>query len=241
MLRQLLSRNTTQFGTFFNLRQVERSVRHLSTLKLIKSDEYLTSRKITLPASIKLQTGNYCTAEGEKVKKKKQKKNPPAVEHVGRLDMRVGRIVEVQKATDSDTLYLTKVDVGGDIRSIVTGLAKFIPEDQLLNQNVVILCNIKPSKLRGHLSEGMIMCAKSDEVIEPLVPPSNAEPGDLIYCENFERVPVEAPRDKKKLFDPIASDLTINSDLIACYQTSYLYIPEKGNIVAKSLRNADIM
>lgn len=142
---------------------------------------------------------------------------------------------------DCCCLILKKVDIGGDIRSIVTGLAKFIPDDQLLNQNVVILCNIKPSKLRGHLSEGMIMCAKSGDVMEPLTPPSNAEPGDLVYCENFERVPVESLRDKKKLFDPLASDMATNSELIACYQTSYLYIPEKGNIVAKSLKNATIV
>lgn len=238
MLRQLLTRKTTQIGKFYNLGQVERNVSHLYSLKLIKSDERLTFRKIK---TIKLQTDSYCTAEGEQVKKKKPKKNPPAVEHVGRLDMRVGRIVEVQKAPDADTLFLTKIDIGGDIRSIVAGLAKFIPEDNLLNQNVVVLCNIKPSKLRGHLSEGMIMCAKFGDVMEPLTPPSNAEPGDLVYCENFERVPVESPRDKKKLFDPLATDLSTNSDLIACYKTSYLYIPEKGNIVAKSLKNANII
>lgn len=155
MLRQLLTRNTSQIGKFYNLRQFERSVSHLSTFKLMKSDEKLTLRKITLPATVKPQIANFCSAEGEQVKKKKRKKNPPA----GRLDMRVGRIVDIQKAPDADTLYLTKVDVGGDVRSIVAGLAKFMPEDQLLNQNVVVLCNIKPSKLRGHLSEGMIILA----------------------------------------------------------------------------------
>lgn len=110
MLRQLMTRYTIQTRNLHNLMQFERSVSHLSTLKLIKSDERLTLwKRNTLPATIKIQIGNYCTAEGEKVKKKKPKKNPPAVEHVGRLDMRVGRIVEVQKAPDADTLYLTKV------------------------------------------------------------------------------------------------------------------------------------
>lgn len=179
----------------------------------------------------------FCT---ETAKKKKQKKNPPAVEHVGRLDLRVGAIVEVEKAPDADTLYLTKVDIGGEFLSIVAGLAKFIPKDQLLGKNVIILCNLKPSKLRGHLSEGMIMCAKSGDIMELLEPPANARPGDLVYCENYERTPTEGGRDKKRLYDPLAPDMLTNDQLVACYKGSYLYIPDKGNIVTKSLKNATI-
>lgn len=237
MLRQILCRNSIRIGKSLIFKQIERDAS-----KLCVSPAFTTTQILSSPIiSTKPQSLNYCTEEEPKQKKKKQKKSPPAVEHVGRLDMRIGRIVEVETAPDADTLYLTKVDIGGDIRSIVAGLTKCIPQDELLNQKVVILCNIKPSKLRGHLSEGMIMCAKSGDVLEPLVPPSNAQPGDLVYCENFERVPVETPRDKKKLFDPLASDMSTNGDLVACYQGSYLYVPEKGNIVTKSLKNASIM
>lgn len=240
MLRQIFTRNTVQIGK--NL-LINRQISHLQrALPVIATNQLLaSSSQISIQLSAKSQCCNYCSEAEPSSKKKKPKKNPPAVEHIGRLDMRIGKVLEVEKAPDADTLYLTKIDIGGDIRSIVAGLAKFMEPNQLLNQNVVVLCNIKPSKLRGYLSEGMIMCAKADDIIEPLVPPTNAQPGDLVYCENFERVPVDTPRDKKKLFDPLAADLSTNGDRVACYQSSYLYVPEKGNILAKSLKNAGIM
>lgn len=182
-------------------------------------------------------TRNFCTEST--TKKKKPKKNPPAVEHVGRLDLRIGKIVEVNKAPDADTLYLTKVDIGGEFLSIVAGLAKYLPADDLLGKNVVILCNLRPSKLRGHLSEGMIMCARSGDTMELLEPPENAQPGDLVYCESYDRVPA-ADRDKKRLYDPLAPDMLTNDQLIACYKGSYLYLPDKGNVTTKSLKNAPI-
>lgn len=206
--------------------------------RINRIDESRFQPAVATKSSIHFQSSSYCT---EPTKKKKPKKNPPAVEHVGRLDLRIGKVVEVNKAPDADTLYLTKVDIGGETLSIVAGLAKFVPVDELLGKSVVVLCNLKASKLRGHLSEGMIMCAKIGEQMEPLQPPSNATPGDLVYCENYERVPVEAPRDKKKLFDPLAIDFHTNEQLVACYKGSYLYLPEKGNVTTKSLKNASIL
>lgn len=182
----------------------------------------------------------YCDAPTEP-KKKKKKNNPPAVDHVGRLDLRVGKIVEVSKAPDADTLYLTKVDCGeGYKREIVAGLAKFVPAEELANRSVVVLCNLKPSKLRGHLSEGMILCATAADSIEPIVPPENAQPGDIVHCESYDRAPVETPRNKNKLFDPIAVDLKTNDELVACYKGSHLYVPGKGSVVTKTLKNVQI-
>lgn len=181
----------------------------------------------------------FCTESTGPTKKKKPKKNPPAVEHVGRLDLRIGKIVEVNKAPDADTLYLTKVDIGGEYLSIVAGLVKYFAVDELLGKNAVILCNLKASKLRGYLSEGMIMCAKSGEQMELLQPPESAQPGDLVYCESYDRVPA-TERDKKKLYDSLASDMLTDDNAIACYKGSLFYLPEKGNIATKSLKNAPI-
>lgn len=245
MFRQiLLSGNTTQMGRIYSLIQSKRSVGHLCASKLMKSNEDLTFRRSTVLKTMNLHRMNYCTSEDDKRKKKKKKfmSFPRAVDHVGRLDMRVGRIIEVEKSSYADTFYLLKVDIGDEIRPIVTVCAKHITMDQLLNQNAVALCNIKPAELRGHTTYGMILCAESEsgDVKELLTPPSNAQPGELIYCENFERDPVPIPRKKMRLFDPLASDFRTNNKLIACYQSSYLFVPEKGNIVVKSLKNANI-
>lgn len=185
-------------------------------------------------------TRSYCATNEQTPTKKKQKKGKPAVEHVGRLDIRIGKVIGVSKAPEAESLYLTKIDVGDDVRSIVAGLANLIAVDDLLGKNVVVLCNLKPAKLRGHLSEGMILCAYSGDRVEILVPPTNATPGDLVYCEGYERAPVEIPRAKNKLFDPLADDMRTNANLVACYKEAALYIPDKGNILAESMKNASI-
>lgn len=173
---------------------------------------------------------------------KKAKKNKPAVEHIGRLDLRIGKIVKVDKAPDADTLYLTKVDCGEESeRSIVAGLAKFLPVDALQDKLVVVICNLKPAKLRGYLSEGMILCATNGTATEPIDPPKDARVGDIVDCENYERAPVETPRDKKRLFDPIADDLSTNEESVVCYKGSYLYIAGKGNVTVKTLKNCSII
>lgn len=189
---------------------------------------------------LKPSTRSYCAVDQQATKKKKQKKGKTAVEHVGRLDIRIGKIIDVSKAPEAESLYLTKVDVGDEVRSIVAGLANFIAADDLLGKNVVVLCNLKPAKLRGHVSEGMIFCASGGDRLELLVPPANATPGDVVYCEGYERDPVETPRDKKKLYDPLADDMRTNGNLVACYKEAALYIPDKGNIVAGSFKNAPI-
>lgn len=236
MIRIAITRNLIRLAksSLTNQAAGQFSQFRVSTL-LVRSLD--TFSKATTTPNINTICRDFCS---EQPKKKKQKKNTPAVEHVGRLDLRVGTIVEVNKAPDADTLYLTKIDIGGEFLSIVAGLAKFISSDELIGRNVIVLCNLKQSKLRGHLSEGMIMCAKSDDKMEVLEPPANAKPGDLVYCESYDRAPPEGGRDKKRLYDPLAPDMATNDQLIACYKGSYLYVPEKGNIVVKSLKNANI-
>lgn len=235
MMRVSIARNLIRLSKQSLINQVDRKCSQFRvSASLVQSIDTLLqpTKIITQPIG-----RGFCS---EPTKKKKQKKNPTAVEHVGRLDLRIGTVVEVEKAPDADTLYLTKIDIGGEYLSIVAGLAKFITIEELLGKNVVVLCNLKASKLRGHLSEGMIMCAKSGDTMELLEPPANAKPGDLVYCENYERVPTEGGRDKKRLYDQLAPDMFTNDQQIATYKGSYLYLPEKGNVVTKSLKNASI-
>lgn len=77
-----------------------------------------------------------------------------------RLDIRVGKIVEVSKHPDADALYVEKVDLGEEApRTIISGLVNFIPIEEMQNRMVVVLCNLKPAKMRGIESHGMVLCA----------------------------------------------------------------------------------
>lgn len=67
---------------------------------------------------------------------------------ISRLDLRVGRIVDIQKHPDADSLYLEKIDVGETApRTVVSGLVKFVPIEQMRNRLVVVFCNLKPVRM----------------------------------------------------------------------------------------------
>lgn len=77
-----------------------------------------------------------------------------------RLDIRVGKIVEVSRHPDADALYVEKIDLGEETpRTIVSGLVNFIPIEEMKDRMVVVLCNLKAAKMRGVESQGMVLCA----------------------------------------------------------------------------------
>lgn len=76
-----------------------------------------------------------------------------------RLDIRVGKVIEVARHPDADTLYVLKIDLAeAQPRTIISGLVKFVTVEELDQRLVAVLCNLKPSKMRGILSEGMVLC-----------------------------------------------------------------------------------
>lgn len=76
-----------------------------------------------------------------------------------RLDIRVGKVVEVKKHPDADTLYVESIDLGeAEPRQVVSGLANFVPVEQMQDRLVAVLCNLKPAKMRGVESKGMVLC-----------------------------------------------------------------------------------
>ena len=82
-----------------------------------------------------------------------------------KVELKVGEIVEADKHPNADRLLALKVEVGEDRpRSIVAGIAaKYDPSD-LVGKKIVIVANLKPRKLRGVLSEGMLLAASGSEL-----------------------------------------------------------------------------
>jgi aminoacyl tRNA synthase complex-interacting multifunctional protein 1 len=189
-------------------------------------------------------------AKKEKVEKPKKEKAPaadkapPAVEviDVGRLDMRIGKIIDVQRHPDADSLYLEKIDCGEpNPRTVVSGLVKFVPIEQMQNRMVIILCNLKPAKMRGVTSEAMVMCASTPEKVEVMDPPPGAVPGDVVSCEGFTRSPdLPFMNPKKKVFETVAPDLKVNGDFVGTYKGAQLFVEGKGPIKSQTLKDVNI-
>lgn len=196
-------------------------------------------------AEIESSDKKQLTVKEKKPKKEKVIANTNAPQElpvdVGRLDMRVGKIIEVGRHPDADSLYLEKIDCGEPLpRTVVSGLVKFVPLEEMQNRLVVVLCNLKPAKMRGVTSEAMVMCASTPDKVEILSPPSGAVPGDLVHCEGYTRQPDAQLNPKKKIFEICAPDLKTNDELVACYKSSALHVPGKGNIVAQTLKNVNV-
>ncbi|KAJ2629197.1 G4 quadruplex nucleic acid binding protein [Coemansia sp. RSA 1290] len=151
-------------------------------------------------------------------KEKKEKKQKPAAKPVtivpSMIDLRVGHIVDVEKHPDADALYVEKIDAGEEeLRTVVSGLVRFIPIEQMRNRDVVLVCNLKPATMRGVKSYAMVLCATSTdgETVEFVEPPKGSKPGDRVYFEGFEDgKPEEQLKPKMKVFETIQPGLYTN-------------------------------
>uniref|UniRef100_UPI00262038ED methionine--tRNA ligase subunit beta n=1 Tax=Thermococcus sp. TaxID=35749 RepID=UPI00262038ED len=94
-----------------------------------------------------------------------------------RLDLRVGKIIEVKDHPNADKLYVVKVDLGDEVRTLVAGLKKYYKPEELLNKTVVIVANLQPKKLRGIESQGMLLAADDGENVALLMPDKEVKLG----------------------------------------------------------------
>jgi methionine--tRNA ligase beta chain len=139
-----------------------------------------------------------------------------------RVDFRVGRIVECAKHPEADSLYVEKIDLGEESgpRTIVSGLVKFVPLDQMLNRLVVVVANLKPAKLKGILSAGMVLAASNDDhtQVEVLDPPAGAKPGERVTFAGVTGEPDAQLNPKKKIFEEVKPHLRTNADRVAQFK-----------------------
>ncbi|MFX1501897.1 MAG: methionine--tRNA ligase subunit beta [Promethearchaeota archaeon] len=77
-----------------------------------------------------------------------------------KLDIRVGLVKSCEKVPKSDNLYKLMVDCGKkDLRQIITGIAHYYTPEELINEKIVVLTNLKPRKIMGFESQGMLLAA----------------------------------------------------------------------------------
>jgi methionyl-tRNA synthetase len=79
----------------------------------------------------------------------------------GKMDLRTGLVLEAEKVAKTKKLMKLKVDVGTDVRTIVSGVAEYFEPEQLIGKRVVVLANLAPKDLKGITSQGMILFAEN--------------------------------------------------------------------------------
>ncbi len=121
--------------------------------------------------------------EAKKAEKKEDKAETPeiiGIEDFAKVDLRVGLIKECVKAENSDKLLVLQLDMGGEIRQVVSGIAKYYETDALIGKKVIVVSNLKPVKLRGIDSNGMILAADTENGVKVIFADENANPGSKV-------------------------------------------------------------
>ncbi len=99
---------------------------------------------------------------------------------------------------------------------MVSGLVKHIALDDFIGKHVLVLTNLKPAKMRGILSEGMVLCASTADSLEVLSPPADAVVGERLNVEGEEGEPDDILNPKKKVWDTIRDSGVCVDYFVAC-------------------------
>lgn len=116
-----------------------------------------------------------------KEEKKEEKMNLITIDEFAKTELKIAKVLEVQKVEGSNKLYKIQIDLGTEKRQIVSGLVPYYTEDELVGKNVVVVTNLQPAKLRGVESNGMLLAAGDDDVVKLLTIEGDMEPGTSIH------------------------------------------------------------
>lgn len=82
-----------------------------------------------------------------------------------KVDLRVARVIAAEPVKNADKLLKLQLDLGGETRQVISGIAKHYSPEQLVGKSVILVANLKPVKLRGELSQGMILAASDGDLL----------------------------------------------------------------------------
>lgn len=97
--------------------------------------------------------------------------NQITIEEFAKIDLRVAKVLAAAKVEKSDKLLQLKISIAGEERQIIAGIAQHYSPESMIGKEIVVVANLKPAKLRGLLSEGMLLAASNDQGQVALVRP----------------------------------------------------------------------
>ena len=155
-------------------------------IKLIENKELVEEFEIKKVNALfpKIDEKEFFKNLSEKESKKEVKKsqtNLISIEEFFKTEIKVGTIIEAQEIKKSKKLLLLKVDLGEDSpRQIVAGIKEYYSANDLIGKQVCVVANLKPAKIMGYESQGMILAAKDSNGLNLITPESKKENGTKI-------------------------------------------------------------
>ena len=99
-----------------------------------------------------------------------------------KMQFQVGEIIACEEVKKSKKLLCSQVKIGSEVKQIVSGIKKYYSAEEMVGKKVMVLVNLKPAKLAGVLSEGMLLCAEDAEGNLALMTPEKAMPAGAEIC-----------------------------------------------------------
>ena len=97
-----------------------------------------------------------------------------------KLDLRVGQIKEVSEVDGADKLYKIIVNIGEADIQILSGIKEFFTKEMLIGKQIIVLVNLEPRKMKGEISNGMLLAVDGENGVNLLMPEIPAIAGEVI-------------------------------------------------------------
>ncbi len=103
-----------------------------------------------------------------------------SIDYLDKVKLRIAKVLSAERVEGSEKLLKLQVSLGNETRQIVAGLQKYYAPEDLINKNVVIVANLKPAKLKGIESQGMVLAAGEGDVVKVLTVEGEIEAGSEV-------------------------------------------------------------
>ena len=138
--------------------------------------------------TVKTGEGMFPRIEEKKEEKIEEKKMEPAINETGLIDisefakveLRVAIVLAAERVEGADKLLKLQIDIGSEKRQIVAGIAKHYAPEELIGKKIIVVANLKPAKLRGIESQGMLLAASDENTISILTPLKDVSVGSKV-------------------------------------------------------------
>ncbi|MGJ7913645.1 methionine--tRNA ligase [Neobacillus sp. LXY-1] len=141
------------FGTISNGTKVEKAAPLFPRLEIAEEVEFIKT---------KMQGGTKETPVEEKKEEKPETIEEISIDDFMKIDLRVAEVIQAEPVKKADKLLKLQLDLGYEKRQVVSGIAQYYKPEELVGRKVICITNLKPVKLRGELSQGMILAGSKD-------------------------------------------------------------------------------
>ena len=155
-----------KFGLLPNGTKVDENPSHIfARIDVDKVHKDLVAKGLVASDEEKAQAEKEAAKAAKKEQKEDKKQDNVAdvseitIDDFAKVQLRVGKILTAEKVEKADKLLKFSVQIGDEVRTIVSGIAKYYTPEETVGKNVVVVSNLKPAKLRGIESQGMLLCA----------------------------------------------------------------------------------